>query len=188
MRDHLELFRRPAIWGVPYYGGEGSTTSSALNSTTNGILTSGAGTLSTTWAKRAAEGGLGRHRQGAVVSLLEISGRHVGAGLRRRRRFADRQVRPYQRPRPEGDRRLALLMDGARPSCGTPSTTTSRVCGSRTSSVRCSAPTSCDRQRGHLRGMRAELLRPRNVVTREQMASFLARAPTCRPQRRILHR
>ncbi len=45
LRDHLELV--PAsklIWGVPYYGREWSTTSSAQNATTNDILTSAAGT------------------------------------------------------------------------------------------------------------------------------------------------
>ena len=57
LADHLELV--PAskiIWGVPYYGREWSTDSSALNATTNDVLTSVAGWYTFHRSEAAAHG------------------------------------------------------------------------------------------------------------------------------------
>ena len=179
MRDHLELV--PAsklIWGVPYYGREWSTTSSALNSTTNGILTSGAGTYVYHVGEASSRGRLWDAT--GKVPWYRFWNSAAGTWVQGYYDDVASLTVKYDLINVRGLRGIGvwhLLMDGARPELW--NAIDNNFQGPWFEDI-LGSPFRADilwiANEGISAGCGPELFCPRNVVTREQMASFLARA------------
>ncbi len=179
MRDHLELV--PAsklIWGVPYYGREWSTTSSAQNSTTNGVLTSAAGTY--VYHIGAASSHGRRWDATGQVPWYRFWNSSAGTWVQGYYDDVTSLTVKYDLVNVRGLRGIGvwhLLMDGARPELW--NAIDNNFQGPWFEDI-LGSPFRADilwiANEGISAGCGPELFCPRAVVTREQMASFIARA------------
>jgi spore germination protein YaaH len=179
LADHLELV--PAsklIWGIPYYGREWSTTTSALNAPTNDVLKSRAGYY-TFHRSAAAERGRLWDATGRVPWYRFWSS---GSGTWVQGYYDDvpSLTVKYDLVNGRGLRGIGiwhLLMDGTRVELWNAIDTNFQ--GTWFEDI-IGSPFRADilwiAEAGISAGCGPERFCPKNVVTREQMASFLARA------------
>lgn len=179
VRDHLELV--PAsklIWGVPYYGREWSTTSSAQNATTNDILTSGAGTYVYHVGEASRRGR--RWDSTGQVPWYRFWNSAAGTWVQGYYDDVSSLTVKYDLVNVRGLRGIGvwhLLMDGARPELW--NAIDDNFQGPWFEDI-LGSPFRADilwiANAGISAGCGPELFCPKDAVSREQMASFIARA------------
>ena len=179
LADHLELV--PAsklIWGVPYYGREWSTESSGVNALTNDVLVSGA-SYYTFHRAEAAERGRRWDPVGRVPWYVYRDATH-DTWVQGYYDDVYSLTAKYDLVNGRGLRGVGiwhLLMDGTRRELW--STIDANFQGTWFEDI-IGSPYRADilwiAEAGITGGCGPERFCPKNVVTREQMASFLARA------------